>query len=345
MNRPRTALITGVGGQDGTCLADLLIRKGYRVVGTTRSPADERMWRLSEYGLLGHPQLTIEQLDLVDEGRCRELVAQVRPEEVYNLAGISFIGESFVSPLQAAQTTGLGAVNLLEAIRTTSPETRFFQASSSEMFGNAGGAPQNEGSAFCPRSPYAVAKLFAHWATVTYRESYGIFTCSGILYNHESSLRSVNFVTRKIADAVARIRLGLQESVEIGNMDSRRDWGYAPEYVDAMWRMLQGDAGDTFVVATGHLTSVRDFVRVAFEAAGIHLRWQGKGLSETGVEADTGKVRVRVSPEYFRPDDVRPLCGDPSKARRMLGGEASTGVDELCRVMVHADLARLGAST
>jgi GDPmannose 4,6-dehydratase len=213
------------------------------------------------------------------------------------------------------------------------------------MFGNAGDSPQSEDTPFHPRSPYAVAKLFAHWATVNYRESYGIFASSGILYNHESPLRGLNFVTRKITSAAARIRLGLQDALELGNLDSSRDWGYAPEYVEAMWRMLQAETGDTFVLATGRLTTVRQFVVGAFKAAGINLQWTGSGLDEIGIEADKGKVRVRVSSEYFRPEEARPLCGNPAKVRSILGWEAETEVDEICRVMVHADLARLGAST
>ena len=345
MKGMRSALIAGVAGQDGTLLADLLIRKGYHVVGAARSLSEGRQWRLSESGLLGHPQLQIELLDVVDAESCRELVERVRPDEVYNFAGVSFIGESFASPLHATHTTGLGAINLLEAIRTTCPHARFFQASSSEMFGRAQDSPQSEDTPFHPRSPYAVAKLFAHWATVNYRESYGIHASSGILYNHESPLRGVNFVTRKITDAVARIRLGQQDAVELGNMNSRRDWGYAPEYVEAMWRMLQAEAGGTFVLATGRLTTVRDFVGAAFRAVGTELRWEEQALNEIGVEADTGKIRVRVSPEYFRPEEANPLCGHPERARCLLGWEARIGVDEICSAMVQADLARLGGTT
>lgn len=315
------------------------------MVGAAHSLVKERLWRLSEAGLLGHPQVQIEALDLVDEVRCHELVERVSPDEVYNFAGVSSIGDSFANPLHAAHSSGLGAIHLLEAIRTKCPRARFVQASSSEMFGNAGDSPQSEGTPFHPRSPYAVAKLFAHWSAVNYRESYGIFASSGILYNHESPLRGVNFVTRKITSAVAKIRLGLQDTVELGNLDSCRDWGYAPEYVEAMWRMLQAETGDTFVLATGRLTTVRQFVAAAFKAAGINLHWTGSGLDEIGIEADTGKARVRVSSEYFRPEEARPLCGNPAKARRLLGWEAGTGVDEICRVMVHADLARLGAPT
>ena len=337
----RTALITGVAGQDGTCLAGLLLGKGYRVVGAARQLGQEGLWRLKETGLLAHPDFRLEPLDLVDAGRCLDLISAVMPAEVYNLGGLSFIGQSFMQPLQTAQTTGFGALNLLEAIRTTNPEIRYFQASSSEMFGDAAVSPQSEDTPFHPRSPYAVAKLFAHWATVTYRESYGIFASSGILYNHESPLRGVNFVTRKITDAVARIHLGLQEAVALGNLDARRDWGYAPEYAEGMWRMLHADSADSFVLATGRLTTVRGFVEAGFRAAGIEIRWQGQGPRETGCDARTGKLRVMVSPEFFRPAEAYPLCGDPAKAQRLLGWKAATPVDELCRLMVEADMKRL----
>jgi GDPmannose 4,6-dehydratase len=292
--------------------------------------------------LLQHPQLRLEPLDLADAEGCLRLVRSSKPQEVYNLGGVSFIGHSFSHPVTTAQTTGLGALNLLEAIRVADPQIRFFQASSSEMFGNADVSPQNEETPFHPRSPYAVAKLFAHWSTVTYRESYGIFACSGILFNHESPLRSIQFVTRKIADAVARMRLGQQEVLELGNLEATRDWGYAPEYVDAMWRMLQTESPGTYVLATGRLTTVRRFVEAAFRTIGTELRWQGRGCSETGVEAATGRLRVRVSSEFFRPSEPRPLCGDPAKAERLLGWKALLGVDEICRLMVEADLERLG---
>lgn len=338
----RTALITGIAGQDGTCLARELLEKDYRIVGACRNLAPDRLWRLDAFGLRDHPRLTLERLDLADADGCLALVSSVKPSEIYNLGGLSFIGESFGEPLHTAQATGMGALNLLEAIRLTDRRIRFFQASSSEMFGNASLSPQNEETPFRPRSPYAVAKLFAHWATVTYRESYGLFAASGILFNHESPLRGSDFVTRKITDAVARIRLGLQDTLELGNLDARRDWGYAPEYVAGMWRMLQADVADSFVLASGRLATVREFAAGAFRAAGIELRWQGEGLQETGCEVSSGRPRVRVSEEFFRPAELYPLCGDPTKARRALGWTAETQVDEICRHMVAADLQRLG---
>ena len=302
------------------------------------------MWRLEEAGLLAHPGFRLECLDLVDAGRCIELLLAAKPDEIYNLGGHSFIASSFAEPLQAAQSTGLGAVNLLEAIRTTNTGIRYFQASSSEMFGHTAVSPQDEAAPFRPSSPYAAAKLFAHWATVTYRESFRMFASSAILYNHESPWRGIQFVTRKITEAVARIHLGQQEVLELGNLDARRDWGYAPEYAEAMWRMLQVDTADTFVLATGRLTSVREFVQAAFRSTGATILWQGQGLSETGSDVKSGRLRVRVSPEFFRPADTPALCGDASKARRVLGWDAATSADELCRLMVEADLNRLGGA-
>jgi GDPmannose 4,6-dehydratase len=339
----RVALITGVTGQDGACLAQLLLAKGYGVVGTTRDLAHANLWRIEEAGLRDHPRLKIEQLDLVDTDRCTELVAKTQPTEVYNLGGLSFIGRSFAEPVHTARTTGLGAINLLDAIRVVCPGARFFQASSSEMFGNAMSTPQFEDTPFHPRSPYATAKLFAHWATVTYRDSFGVFAASGILYNHESPLRATDFVTRKITDAVARIQLGLQETVELGNLAACRDWGYAPEYAEAMWRMLQTDAPDTFVLASGRLTPVRKFVEMAFRTAGVEIGWQGHGMKEIGCDSRNGKLRVRVSPEFFRQAETYPLCGDASKAQTLLGWKAETRMDEICRIMVEKDIERLGA--
>ena len=339
----RVALITGITGQDGACLAQLLLGKGYRVVGTTRQLATSRLWRIEEAGIRDHPRLTLEQLDLVDAHRCMELIAKSMPTEVYNLGGLSFIRRSFADPVDTARTTGLGAMNLLEAIRIACPSARFFQASSSEMFGSATVTPQDEDTPFHPRSPYAVAKLFAHWATVTYRDSFGIFAASGILYNHESPLRGIDFVTRKITDAVARIRLGLQEFLELGNLEACRDWGYAPEYAEAMWRTLQPDSADTFVLASGRMTPVRKFVEAAFRTVGVDIGWQGHGLEEIGCDSQSGKPRVRVLPDFFRPAEIMPLCGDPGKAQRLLGWKAATQVDEICRIMVEKDIERLRA--
>lgn len=336
----RRGLITGITGQDGSLLARVLLEKGYSVTGTTRNLASADFWRLEELGVRNHPGLEIVELDVADPARCTVVVANANPDELYNVAGVSFLGRPLEDPLGAARVTGLGAWNLLEAIRTRCPNTRYFQASSAEMFGNSGHWPQDEETRFRPSTPYSAAKVFAHSAAVTYRENFGIFASSGILYNHESPMRSVEFVTRKIACAAARISKGLQESVELGNLDAQRDWGYAPEYAEAMWRTLQAPSGDSYVLATGRLTSVKGFADAAFRAAGVSLRWQGEGVHEKGID-DTGNTRVRVSAAYFRPTERRPLCGNPGKSRRMLGWEAATGAEELSRIMVEAELDRL----
>ena len=342
MSAARTALITGITGQDGAYLARLLLDKGYRVVGTYRRASSENFWRIEELDVRGHERLVLEDLDLADLGRCVRLLNEYAPAEVYNLAAQSFVSTSFREPVATAQATGLGALNLLEAIRIAAPGVRYYQASTSEMFGKVVAVPQNEDTPFHPRSPYGVAKLFAHWATVNYRESYGLYAASGILFNHESPLRGKEFVTRKITESAARMHLGQLECMEIGNLDAKRDWGFAQEYVEGMWRMLQQDAPDTYVLATGVTVSVRDFVQKAFSAVGIDLAWQGGGVEETGTDRQ-GRVRVRVSPAFFRPAEVDLLLGDPAKAKARLGWQARTSLDELCRLMVDADLRRVKA--
>jgi len=260
---------------------------------------------------------------------------------VYNLAAQSFVGVSFEQPITTAEITGLGALHLLDAIRTVKPDTRFYQASTSEMFGKVQAVPQNEHTMFWPRSPYGVAKLFAHWSTVNYRESFGIFGASGILFNHESPLRGREFVTRKITDAVARIKLGQQGLLELGNLDAKRDWGYAAEYVEGMWRMLQADEPDTFVLATGRTETVRDFATLAFKAAGIGIEWKGQHEGETGIRSDTGQTVVKVNPKFYRPAEVELLIGDATHAREVLGWQPRTTLEDLCRMMVEADLKRV----
>jgi GDPmannose 4,6-dehydratase len=280
-------------------------------------------WRLAELGIEKHERLT-----LVEHG------------EVYNLAAQSFVAVSFKEPATTAEITGLGALNLLEAIRVLNPKVRFYQASSSEMFGKARITPQDEDTAFHPRSPYAIAKLFAHWTTINYREAYGIFGVSGILFNHESPLRGWEFVTRKITDATARIRLGQMETLELGNLEAVRDWGFAREYVQGIHLMMQHRSPETFVLATGKNSSVRDFVNSAFTAAGMSLEWRGKGIEEQGLERRTGKVRVKVNPQFFRPAEVETLRGNAARARAELGWEPKTSVESLARMMVEADLRR-----
>nr|MBA3353479.1 GDP-mannose 4,6-dehydratase [Blastocatellia bacterium] len=265
----KTAIITGISGQDGAYLAELLLEKGYRVIGCYRRTSSVNFWRIEELGVQSNSQLQLAEHDVTDLGSSVNLIQKTEPDEIYNLAAQSFVGVSFDQPIATAQITGIGALNLLEAIRLVNPKIRFYQASTSEMFGKVQSIPQNEDTSFYPRSPYGVAKLYAHWMTVNYRESYGIFAASGILFNHESPLRGREFVTRKITDSVAKIKLGKLDCIELGNLDAKRDWGFAREYVDGMYRMLQMDEPDTFVLATNRTESVRYFVSIAFAAAGI----------------------------------------------------------------------------
>lgn len=336
----KTALITGVTGQDGAYLTQLLLEKGYRVYGTYRRTSSVNFWRIEELGIDKHPELTLAEYDLTDLGSSIRLIESTGAEEVYNLAAQSFVGVSFDQPITTGHITGIGAVHMLEAIRTVNRNIRFYQASTSEMFGKVQAVPQNEETPFYPRSPYGVAKLYAHWMTVNYRESYDIFGSSGILFNHESPLRGREFVTRKITDAVAKIKLGKLDVLELGNLDAKRDWGYAKEYVEGMWRILQADKPDTYVLATNRTETVRDFVHMAFKAGGIAIEWRGSGEDERGVDATTGRELVRINPRYYRPAEVELLIGDPSKARTELGWQAKTSLEDLCRMMVEADLAR-----
>lgn len=336
----RNALITGITGQDGAYLAQLLLEKGYRVTGTYRRTSSVNFWRIEELGIAEHPQLSLVEYDLTDLGSSMRLLDDSEPQEVYNLAAQSFVGVSFDQPVTTANITGVGALHLLEAIRLSDPGIRFYQASTSEMFGQVQAVPQDEATPFYPRSPYGVAKLFAHWMTVNYRESYGIFGSSGILFNHESPLRGREFVTRKITHGVARIALGDARPLELGNLDAKRDWGYAKEYVDGMWRMLQADQPDTYVLSTNRTETVRDFVAMAFKAAGMQVRWEGQGEGERGLCSDTGRELVRINPKFYRPAEVDLLIGDSRKAREALGWQATTTLEELCAMMVTADLER-----
>jgi len=336
----RKAIVTGITGQDGAYLTELLLAKGYTVYGTFRRTSSVNFWRLAEVGAVGHPNLHLVEYDLTDLSSSIRLIEKSGAEEIYNLAAQSFVGVSFEQPLTTLDITGGGAVNLLEAIRIVNPKIRFYQASTSEMFGKVQAMPQTETTPFYPRSPYGVAKLYAHWMTINYRESYGIFGASGILFNHESPLRGLEFVTRKITDAFAKIKLGKLDVLELGNMDAKRDWGYAREYVDGMWRMLQADEPDTYVLATNKTVTVRDFVTMSARAVGIDLEWRGKDEQETAVDRATGRTLVRVNPRFYRPAEVDLLIGDAAKAKAKLGWEAHTTLDELCRMMVEADLRR-----
>jgi GDPmannose 4,6-dehydratase len=333
-------LITGITGQDGAYLAQILLEKGYHVTGTFRRSSSVNFWRIEELGIQAHPNLSLVEYDLTDLSSSIRLIETAKPDEVYNLAAQSFVGVSFEQPVTTASITGLGAVNLLEAIRIVNPKIRFYQASTSEMFGKVQAIPQVEDTPFYPRSPYGVAKLYAHWMTVNYRESYGIYGSSGILFNHESPLRGREFVTRKITDSVAKIVLNKLDVLELGNLDAKRDWGFAKEYVEGMWRILQADEPDTFVLATNRTETVRDFVSMAFKGAGINVEFTGEGENEVGHCARTGKALVRVSPKFYRPAEVDLLIGNPAKAKRVLGWEPKTTLEELCQMMVDADLRR-----
>lgn len=336
----KTAIITGVTGQDGAYLTALLLEAGYRVYGTFRRTSSVNFWRLEELGVLGHEHLELVEYDLTDLGSSIRMLDICKPDEIYNLAAQSFVGVSFDQPTTTAQITGMGALHLLEAIRIVNPAIRYYQASTSEMFGKVQEIPQRETTPFYPRSPYGVAKLFAHWTTVNYRESYGIFGSSGILFNHESPLRGKEFVTRKITDAVAKIALGKLDCLELGNMDAERDWGFAKDYVVGMHAMLQADIPGTYVLATNQKCSVRDFVNMSFAAADMSLEWTGAGVDEVGTDPVSGAVRVRVNPKFYRPAEVELLIGDASLAHQDLGWNAPTGVQDLCRLMVEADLRR-----
>ncbi|WP_171176780.1 GDP-mannose 4,6-dehydratase [Ruegeria sp. HKCCA4633] len=336
----KTALVTGVTGQDGAYLAELLLQKGYKVVGTFRRVVTTNFWRIEELGIKNHPNLHLEEFDLTDMGSAIRLIQRTEPDEIYNLAAQSFVGVSFDQPQTTSQITGIGVLNLLEAIRIVNPKIRFYQASTSEMFGKVQEIPQRETTPFWPRSPYGVAKLYGHWMTINYRESYDIFGSSGILFNHESPLRGLEFVTRKITDSVAKIKHGKLDCLELGNLDAKRDWGYAKDYVEGMWRILQADAPDTYVLATNRTETVRDFVSMAFKGAGIQLRFEGKDENEVAIDAESNRTLVRVSKKFYRPSEVDLLIGDPTKAKTQLGWEPKATLEELCAMMVDADLAR-----
>ncbi len=349
----KTSIITGITGQDGAYLSLLLLEKGYKVYGTYRRVTADNCWRLEELGIRNHPNLHLIEHDLANLDANIALVQKMQPSEIYNLASQSSVAMSFEHPHATVRRVGVGALNLLEAIRLVNPKIRFFQASTSEMFGKASSIPQTEDTSFYPCSPYAVAKLNAHWTTVNYRESYNIFAGSGILFNHESPLRGREFVTRKITDSVAKISLGKLDILELGNLDVMRDWGFAKDYVDGMWRMLQADEPDTFVLATNRAESVRNFVRIAFKEVGISVEFKGSAENETAVVAflsdehpqarvafKAGQTVMRVNPKFYRPIDVGLMIGDSAKAKVKLGWEPTNTLEQLCQMMVKADLRR-----
>lgn len=336
----KKALVTGITGQDGAYLSRFLLDKGYEVHGTHRRSSAANFWRIRELGIEGHPNLRLHELDLTDPGNILRLLEETEPDELYNLAAQSFVGTSFAQPETTAQITGLGVLRLLEGVRAVNRDIKFYQASTSEMFGKVQEIPQRESTPFYPRSPYGAAKSYGHWLTVNYRESYGIFASSGILFNHESPLRGEEFVTRKITRTLARISLGSGECLGLGNLEAKRDWGYAAEYVAGMWAMLQHDKPDTFILATGQSNSVRDFVEMAASKCGIEIVWRGRGVEEKGIDAKSGAEIIRVNPKFYRPAEVDLLIGDAGKAERELGWRAETTLDNLCGMMVEADLKR-----
>lgn len=338
----KRALITGVSGQDGYHLSELLYGKGYEVYGILRGQHNPKRERL----VLERPYVKIVEADLLDISSLQRAIQVAQPDEVYNLAAISHVGYSFKDPILTADITGKGALHVLEAIRLTGGEKtiRFYQASTSEMFGgldyNRPGVGYDETSLFHPRSPYGVAKLYAHWITRNYRESYGIHGSCGILFNHEGEHRGVEFVTRKITNAVARIHLGKQDHIELGNLDAKRDWGYAGDYVEGMWRIVQQDTPGEFVLATGETNTIRGFCEVAFREIGIDLEWHGSGISETGVDAKSGKMVLKINPDFFRPAEVDILLGNPAKAEKELGWKRTVKFPGLVKLMVKHDLER-----
>jgi GDPmannose 4,6-dehydratase len=336
----KCAIITGVTGQDGAYLTQYLIGLGYKVYGTYRRTSSVNFWRLDELGVTNHPNLFLVEYDLTDLGSIIRLLETSKPSQIYNLAAQSFVGVSFDQPHTTTQITGVGALNILEAIRIVNPEIRFYQASTSEMFGKVQAVPQVESTPFYPRSPYGVAKLYAHWMSINYRESYNIFACSGILFNHESPLRGLEFVTRKITDGIAKIKLGQHDVLELGNLDAKRDWGFAKEYVEGMYLMLQAKVPDTYVLATNRTETVRDFVSMSCKAAEIDIAWEGTAENEVAIDVSSGKKIVRINPKFYRPAEVELLIGDPSKAKRELGWESKVSLEDLCFMMVEADLGR-----
>ncbi len=331
----KRALITGITGQDGSYLAELLLEEGYEVYGIMRRKS------VVDYGNVEHikDKLNFIYADMTDVVSLIRAMRISQADEVYNLAAQSFVGTSWEQPLATADIDAIGVTNMLEAIRTVKPEARFYQASTSEMFGLVQAVPQSETTPFYPRSPYGVAKLYGHWITKNYRESYDLYACSGILFNHESERRGKEFVTRKITDAVARIKLGVQDHLELGNMDSKRDWGHSKDYVRAMWLMLQQDSADDYVIATNETRTVREFVEIAFSHVDMEIEWKGEGVDEIGIDKATGKTVVKINPQFFRPAEVDLLLGDPSKAEKALGWKRDISFSQLVERMIKNDLA------
>lgn len=338
----KTALITGITGQDGAYLAEFLLSKGYIVHGIKRRSSSFNTARVDHLYKDPHDRnvnFFMHYGDLTDSTNLIRIIQEVQPDEVYNLAAQSHVQVSFETPEYTANSDGLGTLRLLEAIRILGLEkkTKFYQASTSELYGLVQEIPQKETTPFYPRSPYAAAKLYAYWITINYREAYGIFACNGILFNHESPIRGETFVTRKITMAATKIKHGLQETLYLGNLDAKRDWGFAGDYVEAMWLMLQQKEPEDYVIATGETHSVREFTELAFKELGINIVWEGKGREEVGLDASTGKILIAIDPRYYRPTEVELLIGDPSKAREKLGWAPKVKLEELVRMMIKAD--------
>lgn len=332
----KTAFITGITGQDGAYLAKYLLKIGYRVVGGYRRQSVPVFLRLDELGITN--QVKLVESELIEQGNLIRILETERPDEVYNLAAQSFVAYSFKNPVTTGNVTGLGVLNVLEAIRIVNRNIKFYQASTSELFGLADHSPQNENTPFHPRSPYGFAKLYGHWATINYLESYDIFAVAGILFNHESPLRGEEFVTRKITKSVARIKYSKQDFFEIGNLNAKRDWGYAPEYVEAMWKMLQQDVPKNYVLSTGENHSVREWIEQCFAYAGIKIMWQGENEKEIGIDFSTGKVLVKVNPDFYRPAEITELVGDSSLAKKELGWTPKVDFYRLVEIMMDAEL-------
>jgi len=334
----KTAFITGITGQDGAYLSELLLNKGYKVYGGFRRLSTPNFWRLSELDVAEKVELI--EVDLLDSGNLTRVIDEIKPDEVYNLGAQSFVAHSFKNPVLTGNVTGLGVTNILEAIRMVNKKIKFYQASTSELFGLVQEIPQTEKTPFYPRSPYGAAKLYGHWMTINYRESYSMFASTGILFNHESPLRGIEFVTRKITDAIAKIHIGRQEYFEIGNLDVKRDWGFAKEYVEGMWRILQAPEPDNYVLATNETHSVREWIEVCFDIIDKEIVWEGKDAHEIGKDAKTGKLLVKVNPVFYRPAEVDLLIGDYAKAKTELGWEPKTKYKKLAEIMLKKDIER-----
>ncbi|MGN0919714.1 MAG: GDP-mannose 4,6-dehydratase [Alphaproteobacteria bacterium] len=335
----KTAMISGITGQDGGYLAKFLLEKGYKVVGLYRRGATDTFEKLKEHGILD--KIEMKDFDLLEFSNVARLLKNYQPDEFYNLAAQSFVAASWSEPIYTAQADGMGVLYILEAIREFSPKTRFYQASTSEMFGKIQEPVQSETTPFYPRSPYGVAKLMAHWMVTNYRESFNVFACSGILFNHESPMRGKEFVTRKITAHFAEMATGKTDKpVELGNLNAKRDWGFAGDYVEGMWLMLQQDHSDTYVLATKETHSIREFVEEAGKTAGFDITWQGEGVNEVGIDQKTGRVVVKVNPQFYRPAEVEVLLGNPAKAEKVLGWHRKVSFAELAKMMMEKDIER-----